>query len=181
MWRGKSRARWVQLTAGVIMVLLSGCTGDATSETTTSTSGILAQPSTTAPPEASDVELIVDLWQRQTTSWVGGFDAGVEFWVDNNYPEMNCTFSDYMSSRFPTGPVEGLIVERIADPDSVERDDGWTIPGGSLEGEVAQGRVYKVSVESRRFEAGEPTPEPETLELHVTIIEGEPYFFLGCS
>jgi hypothetical protein len=170
--------------ASTLLLLLASCTSSPQPEpTSTTTRPDLELPTTTTTattPPSTDEDLIVGLWQRQTSAWTAGFDAGVEFWVDNNYPPMECTFSDYMSSRFPLGPVEGLIVERVADPESIQPDDGWVIPGGSLEGEVAEGRVYVLTVESRRFEAGQPTPEPETLELHVTIIDGVPYFFLGC-
>lgn len=177
MRTGKSIGRLILMSAVCVLLLVS-CT-DSVATTTTDLADIPV-PSHDASFE-DDVELIVDLWKRQTTAWIPGFDAGIEFWVAHNYPDMGCTFTDYLSSRFPQGPVDGLIVERVADPESVELDEGWRIPGGRLEGDVAKGRVYEVTVESRRFQAGQPTPEPERIELHVTILDGEPYFFLGCS
>lgn len=163
---------------------LAGCTESASDPTPAPS---LAPPTTVEPQDSTaasfegDVELIVDLWRRQTTAWIAGFDAGVQFWVDNNYPDMDCSFEDYISSRYPNGPVQGLLIERRPDPGTIERVESWVIPGGRLEGVPARGRVYEMSVASQRLTPGEPIPPATTLQLHVTIIDGAAYFFLGCS
>lgn len=90
----------------------------------------------------TDVNLINDLWWRQTNSWAGGFADGVQFRVDNNYPDMQCRFDDYIVLRYPDGPIEGLSIGRIANTATIELDEGWVIPGGSLRGVQAGGRVY---------------------------------------
>jgi hypothetical protein len=36
----------------------------------------------------TDVGLINELWWDHTNSHRGGFERGVQFWVDNNYPDM---------------------------------------------------------------------------------------------
>lgn len=129
----------------------------------------------------ADVELIKQLWWDQSVSWFGGFDSGIQFWVDNNYPDMECTFDDYMASRFPAGPIDGLQIERVVNTPTIEIDEGWVIPGGTLQGQPAKGRVYVMSVRDSSIATNSEPVAPSTIELHVTILEGRAHFFFGCS
>jgi hypothetical protein len=129
----------------------------------------------------ADVELIHQLWQGETTAWSGGFDNGLRFWVDNNYPEMGCSVDDYMAARFADGRIEGLLIERTTDAPTIELDEGWIIPGGRLEGVPAKGRVYVMSVTDSLSAPGYPSAPPNTRDLHVTILDDQAHFFFGCS
>lgn len=183
------------ITAGVVVSAVGGLallgffdgsepTTQAQPPTTTTT-----EPTTTTLSTAelalleheADVELIEQLWWEQSTAWTFGFERGVEFWVDNNYPDMACSYDDYMRSWFPDGPIEGLNIERIVNSPTVEGDDGWLIPGGKLEGVRAKGRVYVMSV-TDTFTAPDLQPEsPAIRKFHVTVLDGRAHFFVGCS
>jgi hypothetical protein len=128
----------------------------------------------------ADVDLINDLWWRQTNSWAGGFTNGVQFWVDNNYPDMQCGFDDYMGLRYPDGPIEGLLIERIANTATIELDEGWVIPGGSLRGVPARGRVYVMQIRQTTTAPSLVPQTPVLKEVHVTILDGSAHFFFGC-
>lgn len=128
----------------------------------------------------TDVDLINDLWWRQTNSWAGGFADGVQFWVDNNYPDMQCGFDGYMGLRYPDGPIEGLLIERIANSATIELDEEWVIPGGSLRGVPARGRVYVMQIRQTTTAPSLVPQTPVLKEVHVTILDGNAHFFFGC-
>jgi hypothetical protein len=140
---------------------------------------------TTAGPEATeyveDAARIEDLWRRHNLAWLSGFESGVQFWVDHNYPDMACTFDDYVRSRYPNGPADGLLIERVANGPTIRRDDGWIIPGGRLEGTPARGRVYVMSIQETRTDSVSDPAPPVALDLHVTILDERAHFFFGCS
>lgn len=172
------------VAAIALLLVLAAC--DAVPTTTTEAPTTTTTTTTPSPEEAAvteydtDVALINQLWWDQSIAWVGGFDSGLQFWVENNYPDMGCTFEDYMVSRYPDGSVEDLQIERIANPPTIRLDEGWTIPGGKLEGEEAKGRVYVMAVRTIRSAPSLPVEPPETVNLHVAILDGRAHFFFGC-
>lgn len=150
-----------------------------TSNATTTTT--LSNTERAALEYEADVVLITQLWADQTQAWATGFDDGVAFWVGNNYPDMGCSLDDYMRAWFPDGPVDGFKIERIPDPNTIEADEGWIIPGGKLQGLAAQGRVYVMEV-SDSFTNPLADPAPTQIRrFHVTIIDGRAHFFIGCQ
>lgn len=128
----------------------------------------------------ADVVLIEQLWWDQTIAWAGGFDSGLRFWVENNYPDMGCTVDHYMMSWFPNGSIEGLYMERVVNSPTIARDDGWLIPGGKLEGVPARGRVYVMSVRDTVTRPDRDPQPPAIRNYHVTILDGQAHFFIGC-
>ena len=146
----------------------------------TTTSTTLSVAELAALEQEADVELISDLWVDQTAAWVDGFDAGLTFWVQNNYPDMGCSRDDYMQTWFPDGPVDGLQIERIPNPNTIRADDGWIIPGGRLQGVPAEGRVYVLEVQDT-FIAPGTNPQAVIRNFHVSIIDGQAHFFIGCQ
>lgn len=152
----------------------------ATTTTSATTSTTLNPAATAALAFEADVELIDQLWLDETTAWTGGFDSGLQFWVDNNYPDMGCSVGDYMAARFTDGRVEGLQIARLAHPPTIMLDDGWIIPGGRLAGVPARGRVYAMDVTDSLSAPGYPTSPPSTRNIHVTILDGRAHFFFGC-
>lgn len=149
-----------------------------TSSTTTTTLG----PAELAALEyEADVDLINRLWEDQTAAWAEGFESGITFWVQNNYPDMNCNHDDYMETWFPAGPVEGLKIERVANANTIRADDGWTIPGGKLQGETARGRVYVMEVSDKFIEPGSDLQPARIRSFHVTVINERAHFFISCQ
>jgi hypothetical protein len=183
------------VVAAALVVLLTTASCDTTAIDPSTTE--LAPPEPTSPPSSvagastaeeagearleADVELIEGLWRGHNQAWLAGFEQGVRFWADNNYPDMGCTFEDYMASRFPDGAVEGLVIERLPNLPTVTPDPGWVIPGGRLGGVEADGRVYTMSVRTSRTSSDDPIAQPDILDLHVTILDGRAHFFFGCS
>lgn len=151
-----------------------------TTSTTTTTQAVVAEPTPAEQQYEADVVLINQLWRNQKLSWSDGFDSGVQFWVDNNYPDLECTYDDYMRSHFPGGPVAGLEIERIADTPTIQPDEGWVVPGGRVEGLPAKGRVYVMEIDSSRTTPETGTVPSEVRSVHVTILDGNAHFFFGC-
>ena len=177
------------ITALSFLLLVAACSSTPAAETTSS----LAATSTTEPTAVeptpaeqallqydADVELISQLWWDQNLAWADGFDAGIEFWADNNYPDLECEYGDYLASQFPDGPVEGLVVERLVNKPTIVRDDGWIVPGGLVAGTEAKGRIYVMEVQSTRITPDTETASPETGSLHVTVLDDRAHFFFGC-
>ena len=159
-------------------LVVSACSASPAPTTT-------AAPTTTIDVAAAELEsdrqLIHDLWWGQTLAFNEGFDEGVGYWVENTYPQLGCTYGDYLSSWFPEGPVDGYAEDHIANGPTIVRDDGWVIPGGRLRGQVADGRVYVMSVTVTTIDP-RTQPEPAVVrDLHATILDGKAYFFKGCS
>jgi hypothetical protein len=182
----RRRGTYALRTLAVISALFIGACSDATPGTTTTAAAPSATlPTSTIDPAVAqyeaDVQLIRDLWWGERLAFGAGFADGIEYWVANNYPPMGCTFDDYMSSRYPDGPVEGVAFERTANGPTIVPDDGWVIPGGRLRGQVADGRVYVMSVNTTRIDPRTPQSAPEARDLHVTIIDGDAHFFIGCT
>jgi hypothetical protein len=183
------------------LVLIAGCGGaDATSttgepvttttETTTTTTTIaattttalattttLSQSEVDAQNLAADVLVIKQLYRRYSDSWFGGENAGFDYLAAHNHPAEECTAAEFADSW---QVAEGYREEAIVDEGSIERDDGWSIPGGRANGIVPDGRIYifKVSFTytAPGFDIGQ-----EDAEVH-TVIEddGDAYFFFGC-
>ena len=151
-------------------------TTTSTTTTTIATTTTLSADAIAAEVHASDVKQIRDLWRGFSDAWFVGVDAGLAYIVEHNYPAEGCTLDDLAFDA-----PEGYREEHIVDPDSIERNDGWVIPGGTAGGIVPEGRVYILTVESV-FTATDFAPETEVAELH-TVIEddGDVYFFYPCS
>lgn len=182
--RGISDRQQIGVAAIGLSLVLAACTTTAASETTSTTSRPSTTTTTMDPTVAefeADVALIHDLWWGETLAFGMGFEEGIGYWVDHNYPAMGCTYNDYMRSWYPEGPVEGLLLERTANEPTILADEGWVIPGGTLEGEVADGRVYVMSVRTTSTEPGAVIEEPSIRDRHVSIIDGEAHFFIGCG
>ena len=160
-----------------LLVVAAACTDSA--ETTTSTT----PPTTLDPAQVefeADVQLIRDLWSGEKIAFADGFDAGIEYWVANNYPPMGCTYDDYMASRFTSGPIDGLRIEHAIDERSITLDPGWIIPGGRLVGQPAEGRIYVMSAEAITTTPDDPNAPAATRDLHVTILDDRAHVFFGC-
>jgi hypothetical protein len=194
--RSRNRGNaWLLLTgAGLLSVAvlaIFGVFGDVTpapdaqalpdSTTTSSTTTTTLGPAELAALEyEADVELISQLWSDQTAAWSEGFESGIAFWVQNNYPDMGCSHDDYLQAWFPNGPVEGLRFEREANANTIRADDGWVIPGGNLQGVTARGRVYVMEVSDKFVEPGADSQPTRIQNFHATVIEGRAHFFIGC-
>lgn len=184
---------------GLILVL-TGCGGNGTAEITTSVAPTTGATTTTtevtttttesttttlSPGELAaiefeaDVKLIKQLWRGFSDSWFSSFEDGIQYVADHNYPSEGCTVDAYMELVFPGGPIEGFTQEFIVDSASIERDQGWIIRGGVLDGQLAEGRVYIFSMTSTISEPGYE-PLVSTREVHTTVFEGTPYFFITC-
>ncbi len=175
--RGSTAVRIV-VVALAASLAMSACTGSPAPTTTSA-------PTTTVDPAAaqleSDTQLIHDLWWGQTLAFHAGFDEGIGYWVDNTYPQLGCTYGDYLGSWFPEGPVDGYAVEHVANGPTIRRDDEWVIPGGRLKGQVPEGRIYVMKVTVTTLDPRIAPAPPAVRDLHATILEGKAYFFKGCS
>lgn len=75
----------------------------------------------------------------------------------------------------------GYAEEALVDADTIERDDGWTIASGPLEGTNAEGRVYIYSL-SITYSAPGDVSSSQDFEAHATVFDdGSTYFFYACG
>ena len=125
----------------------------------------------------ADVVLIKKLWRDYSDSWDSGVDAGYEFLAKNNYPAYECEADDYRKLwRYS----EGYSDEVIVDEDTIERDDGWAIPGTDIGGgQVPDGRVYIMKM-SLIFRSLGYDPVASDIEGHVTVGNQGAQFFIEC-
>lgn len=170
----RNRLAVVSIAASLLLASCTNATSESTFEVTTTLDPVVAQ-------YEADVQLINDLWSGEMLAYEQGFEQGVQYWVDNNYPPMGCTYDAYVASWYPEGPIDGLAVQHVASGPTIARDDGWVIPGGTLRGHEAEGRIYVMSVRVTRTNPNVDQGPAVDRDLHVTVLDGDAHFFIGCS
>lgn len=124
-----------------------------------------------------DVKAIKALFRRYSDSWFGGEEVGFAYIEANNYPDEGCTAEEFAEGW---QVVDGFQEELVVDDSTVERDDGWPIPGGRAAGIVPEGRIYIMSAEIIDTAPGY-SPTVQAAEIHATVLnDGKAYFFFGC-
>jgi hypothetical protein len=125
----------------------------------------------------ADLVLIKQMWRSYSDSWSSGVEAGNESAAKYTHPLRQCTADDFDSYlRLPNGWQEEIIINQ----DSVERDDGWTIPGTSIgSGEAPDGRIYIMEAKIIWSEPGK-TPTTQEAEIHASVNFQTPHFFMVC-
>jgi hypothetical protein len=125
----------------------------------------------------ADVVLIKKLWRDYSDSWDGGVDAGYGYLAKNNYPAYECEVDDYRKLWVFS---DGYSNEVIVDEDTIERDDGWAIPGTDIGGgQVPDGRVYIMRMSVILRTPGYD-PDASDTESHVTVGNQGAQFFIEC-
>lgn len=151
-----------------------------TTETTTPPTTTAAPTTTTLSPGAiaaaeyeADVALIKALWRGYSDAWSGGVNKAMQYAADHNVPALGCTDDSLLAAGdFPAD----YTAEFIVDAATIERDDAWVMPEGPTEGEKPDGRVYIHGITLTTNYVG----SGGLIEAHTTIVDGEPYFFIGC-
>lgn len=134
-----------------------------------------------AKERSSDIGIIKALFRGYSDSWFRGVDNGLQFIVEHNYPsDPPVTAAQCKENAFPDGVPPDYNEEVVIDEQSIERDDGWRVPGAQWGDIVPEGRIYivKAVVTQRSRDTG---PAESTEERHATIVEGQGYFFIGCT
>lgn len=164
---------------------IASSTSSTTSTTVPPTTTTTLPTTTTLSPEdvaaaeyESDVQAIKQLWRRYSDSWFGGVEAGIQYMTDHNYPAEGCIYADFEALYSDAG--EGYQEEVVIDEATIERDDGWPIPGGQAAGTVPDGRIYIMSAMITYSEPGFESAA-ETLELHATVDGEDVSFFFSCE
>jgi hypothetical protein len=186
-----ARARFMAVVMTVTIGLVAaGCSSgslesaDDTPTTTTVTTTTMMPTTTTLSLEEleqeqydADVVLIKKLWRDYSDSWDGGVDAGYEYLAKNNYPAYECEVDDYRKLWVFS---DGYSNEVIVDEDTIERDDGWAIPGTDIGGgQVPDGRVYIMRMSVILRTPGYD-PDASDTEGHVTVGNQGAQFFIEC-
>lgn len=155
-----------------------------TTEATTTTTTTPPTTTTTLSPDEiaqneleADTKLIKTLFRRLSDSWYGGVDDASAYMARNVYPDLLCTFESISEGN--TGLSDGFQEEHIVDGDSIERDDGWTMPDGPSKGEAINGRLY-IFTDEFTYSATGLLPTVERAEVHATVVDGKAYFFFAC-
>jgi hypothetical protein len=181
--------------AAVLLAVTAACGPDPGANPTTATSVVTTIPSTTTTTLATttttiattttlsaeeiaaqeldaDGALIVALWRDFSDSWAGGVEAAAQFMAYHMHPIEECTTESILNAyQWP----EGTQIEVVIDRDTIERDDGWTVPGGPGDGQVPDGRIYIMTA------ASNDSGTQEIEEIHSAILDGEAVFFWDCA
>ena len=179
--------------ATLLMLVVAACGGTDTTSTTDELTTSAAPTTTTIPPTPTttlsqeqlaaaqyeeDVKAIKTLFRRYSDSWFIGEDTGFAYLEDHVYPGEECSAEDYKEKW---NVPEGFKEEIIVDESTIERDDGWPIPGGVASGIIPEGRIYILSATSTVSQPGFD-PSEVVAEVHATVLDdGTTYFFWGCG
>jgi hypothetical protein len=159
----------------------------ATSTSAAATTTTVA-PTTTTDPTEGDKQLVRSLYYGFSQSWRDGLDAGFGFMAAHEDPLYRYTASECKAKWLvdPSGkPVDGSAITQYSDsivPDvsTMALDPHWVIPAGHSAGQRPEGRTYIVTVTESFTENGSGVPQ-KTSQLHVTILNGEAYFYYQCD
>ena len=126
-----------------------------------------------------DVKAITTLFRRFSDSWFGGIENAYTYTEEHNYPAEGCTADDFAADNDDL--AEGFQLEEIVDQATIERDDGWVIPGGAAIGTTPDGRIYIFSLTSTNS-APDQSPSTVVSEVYATVRDdGMAYFFRTCG
>jgi hypothetical protein len=158
-----------------VAVSAKGYLPTATTFGDTRTASVTLKP-TDATLRARDLPLIKSIWRNNSDAWGDGGNAGqvaaTAFDTANNYPGVDGNLAKCDPDR-----SAGYTEEYVLDESSVQRDDGWVMTFGALRGQTPKGRIYIMKV-TTSFSNGLPQ---QLDELHVTLLDGKPYFFYFCD
>jgi hypothetical protein len=166
----------------VLAAFSAACSGGGV---TARTATPLSPRSVAAAEFESDRKLIVALWGGLSDAWGNGetpaeIDAGFQRIVDATYPGSSVTVESCKANVLvnPSIQITQLKAREIVDQSTIERDDGWVVPGGEFDGIVPQGRIYvmRVIVTLTVNNVSEVNEE----DVHVAILGGKAYHFPGC-
>jgi len=163
---------------------VTSTTGTGTTERSTTTTDEEKTTSTTAADRDADaveddLRLVAQVWEDYSQSWETGTDAGFEFLAANVYPDLGLT-AEGCRTFFNLGPTDTFKETVDLDEETIEPAYDWVMPRGPRQGDVPDGWVYVMTTRTQRFLNGEAS-DPESAEVHVTVIGERAYFFYSCS
>lgn len=158
-------------------------TSSTSSSTITSTSTSTSTTTTTIDPKVlealafeADKKLIKQLWRAASDASMADGATAARFTVDNAHPQARPSYEQCLAT-------EGhWVSEWILRDDTIERDDGWAVPGGVGAGVVPSGTIYimKIDVTGYPRDMGSPS-ETELTEAHVAVLDGRAWHFPACE
>jgi len=125
----------------------------------------------------ADVDLILQLWEGFSDSWVGGVEAGYAFMASHNHPMLECVASDFDSHRSQV--PDPLYWEIALDVASIERHNSWVLRSSTGALVPPEGRIYRHRG-TAKFSGDFPT-ETRQNEAHSAVLDGRGVFFFPCS
>jgi hypothetical protein len=172
-------------TVMVLVVIAAVSAACGTGGTTTRTTPTPSSKTVATAAFEADKTLIVALWRGLSDTWGKGetpeeINAGFQGIVDATYPGSGVTVASCKANVLvdPSIEVAQFKVEETVDPSTIERDDGWVVPGGELDGTAPQGDIYTMSV--RVILTVNRISEVRQETVHVTVLDHKAYHFPGC-
>lgn len=149
-----------------------------TTTTTVATTTTISEEELAAIQYEDDVLAIKTLFRRYSDSWFGGTEAGFAYLEAHNFPGEECTSEDFETDW---AVPEDFQEEVVVDEETIERDDGWPIPGGAASGTVPDGRIYILTASYTDLGTGFD-PVAVEAEVHATVLDdGTVHFFFTCG
>jgi|GEM_PF-6447936 len=135
---------------------------------------------TAEPVDPDDADLIEAYWTARQQAWDAGLGSGVAFLVEHLHPDLPYTAQECTTAWFGPEPPSGFVERSSFDPESLQRDDGWTMRTGPLQDTELDGEVYVMEVAmdyagAPQFWAGRSAPS------HLEVLDGQVRNFLRCD
>jgi hypothetical protein len=176
--------RGAVMTFVVLAAVSTACSGGRGATVAPTGKAPSPNPVSTAEFEA-DKKLIIELWRGLSDAWGDGqtpeqIDAGFERIVETTYPGSGLTVASCKANVLidPSIEITQFKARETVDQSTIERDDGWKVPGGTLDGIVPTGRLYTMRVHV--ILTVNNISEVNEDEVHVAIDGGRAYHFPGC-
>lgn len=171
------------------LVLLAGCTstvaGSASPAPTTeapssSSAGATASSTPQATEDLTELRTQVDeLYLGLFASSGTSLQSVVDYYVAHNHPQFTYTSAECLTFFQGLGYTDAYRLSYAPDVDAIEPDPGWQVPDGRYAGLEPDGDTYLVPVEVRETDIGYAADFEA--DVHVTVLDGEAYFFQPCE
>lgn len=133
---------------------------------------------TLLPEWTEDQRLVDDLYYQASNAYQRG--NWPQFIVDNNHPDLDYTVEECEQGGADSDDSFSLVTP---DLDSMTLDEGWSLDGSRHDGLTPDGTVYELPVRDLFYDTADdyPTSDVETQDVHVSIRDGQAYFFVTCE
>jgi len=171
------------------LLLLAGCTstvaGTASPAPTTgapssSSAGATASSTPEVPEGLAELrDQVDDLYLGLFASSGASLQSVVDYYVAHNHPQFAYTGAECLTFFQGLGYTDAYQLSYTPDLEEIAPDPDWQVPDGRYAGLAPDGDTYLVPVEVRETDTGYDAGFEA--DVHVTVLDGEAYFFQPCE
>lgn len=132
------------------------------------------------PATAEQIEAVLGYWEDRDQAFSIGAEAGIQFLVDHNHPQLPYTVDDCREAWFGGEVPPGFAERTAVDPASIMQDPGFMMLTGPLAGrELGDGLV--VMNVAFRYEGAPSYVEDRVAQVHLQVDGDDVRNFLLCD